>query len=84
MITKYKPFMNIPLGAFIIEEIENRKWSQEELAHIMGVSLKIVNELVVGNQEITEEMACLLGKALGQSSNYWLNLYNNYLFRKLY
>ena len=83
MITKHTPFMNIPPGEFIKEELEEKDWSQEDLAEIMGVSPKTVSKLINNLQAITPEIARLLSKAFDQPLNYWLNLYNNYILREL-
>ena len=83
MITKYTPFKNIPPGEFIKEELEERDWSQEDLAEVMGVSPKTVSKLINNLQAITPEIARLLSKAFDQPLNYWLNLYNNYILREL-
>lgn len=81
MGAKRKPFLNIGPGEFIKEEIEFRNWKQEDLADILGVSLKSVNQLIKNKQSITIEMARLLSKAFGQSPQYWINLDTNYRLR---
>lgn len=77
-----KPFMNIGPGEFIKEELEFRHWSQEDLADVLSVSLKTVNHLINHKQSITLDMARLLGKAFGQSPQYWINLDANYRLRE--
>ncbi len=78
---KYKPLLNIVPGEFIKEELESRNWRQEDLAEILGISLKSVNKLVKNKQSLSVETARLLGKAFGQSSQYWMNLDTNYRLR---
>ena len=73
MVVKYKPFLNIGPGEFIKEELEARNWRQEDLASILGVSLKSVNKLIQNKQSITIEMAKLLSRAFGQSPQYWID-----------
>lgn len=73
--------MNIGPGEFIKEELDARNWRQEDLADILGVSLKSVNQLIQNKQSITIEMAKLLSRAFGQSPQYWLNLDSNYRLR---
>ncbi|MBU4486605.1 MAG: HigA family addiction module antidote protein, partial [Candidatus Delongbacteria bacterium] len=75
---KLKPFINIPVGEFIKDELEFRGWNQEDLANIMDTSLKTVNQIIKGKQGITVQTAIKLGTIFGQSPEYWLNLYNTY------
>jgi len=81
MAKKKNPYMNIGPGAFIKEELETRNWRQEDLAEILGLSLKSVNLLIKNKQSITVKTAKLLGKAFGQAPQYWLNLDANYRLR---
>jgi len=81
MLNRLKPFLNIGPGEFIKEELELRNWRQEDLAEILGLSLKSVNKLLQNKQAITLETARLLSKAFGQSPQYWINLDTNYRLR---
>lgn len=81
MITKNTPFINIGPGEFIKEELKVRNWRQEDLAEILGISLKSVNKLIKNKQSITIETATILSKAFGQSPQYWINLDTNYRLR---
>lgn len=78
---EYKPRLNIGPGEFIKEELESRNWRQEDLAEILGISLKSVNKLIKNKQSISIETARLLSKAFGQSPQYWMNLDTNYRLR---
>ena len=81
MAIKDTPYINIGPGEFIKEELEVRNWRQEDLAEILGISLKTVNQLIKNKQTITIETAKLLSKAFGQSPQYWINLDSNYRLR---
>jgi HTH-type transcriptional regulator/antitoxin HigA len=81
MIKKYKPYLNIGPGAFIKEELKARNWRQEDLAEIIGMSLKSINQVIKNKQAITVETAQLLSKAFGQSPQFWLALDANYRLR---
>lgn len=52
--------------------------SQNELARIMGVSARRVNEIVHGRRAITADSAVRLGKATGMTPYYWLALQADY------
>lgn len=82
MAAKYKPFINIGPGFYIEEELESRGWSKGDLATILGMSQTPVSEMIHNKRPITFETAKLLGKAFGQSPQYWLNLYTNYRLRE--
>jgi len=69
-----KPFINISPGIVIKDELEALGWSQDDLAQIMGMSLKAVNEILNDKVTITVETARLLGKAFGTSAEIWINL----------
>lgn len=75
---RLKPFINIPVGEFIKDEMEYRGWNQEDLANIIGTTPKTVNQIINGKQGITVTTAIKLGETFGQSPEYWLNLYNSY------
>ena len=77
------PFLNIGPGEFVKEELEVRGWNQEDLADIIGVSLKTVNKIIKNKQSITIDTARLLSQAFGQSAQYWMNLDTNYRLREL-
>jgi HTH-type transcriptional regulator/antitoxin HigA len=81
MANKYIPFLNIGPGEFIKEELETRNWKQEDLAEILGMSLKSVNKLIMNKQAITTVTAKLLSRVFGQSPQYWMNLDTNYRLR---
>jgi HTH-type transcriptional regulator/antitoxin HigA len=81
MVEEHNPYMNIGPGEFIKEELDIRNWKQEDLADILGISLKSVNKLMKNKQAITIETAKLLSKAFGQSAQYWASLDTNYRLR---
>jgi len=76
-----RPFINIGPGETIKDELETLGWSQDDLARIMGMSLKAVNEIINDKTAITVDTAKLLGKAFGTSAEMWLNLDTAYRLR---
>lgn len=60
-------------GDYIKEELDKIGWQQQDLADVMGVSMKHVSELLNKKKGITFETAILLSQALGYSVEYWLN-----------
>ncbi len=65
-------------GLIIQQELEERGWTQADLAQILGKTEGKVSEIIRGRREITAEMAQLLGSAFGTSPALWLNLETNY------
>lgn len=76
-----KPFMNIPPGDFIREELESRDWKQEDLAQIVDLSPKHVSRIITGTDSISQDVAARLASAFGQSAEYWMNLEAQYRAR---
>lgn len=81
-IKDLKPFKIYAPGYFIQEQMDVREWNQTDLAEVLGLSVKTVNQLIQGKQAITLETARLLGEAFGQSPQYWMNLETNYRIQK--
>ena len=65
-------------GEFLREELEERGWTQEEFAAIIGRPTTLVNQIVLGKRAITPEAAAEIGAALGVDAQYWLNLESAY------
>ena len=69
-------------GIILLEEfLEPMGISQNKLARTMNVPSGRINEIVKGKRSITAETSLLLGKALGMSEKFWLNLQVDYDFR---
>jgi HTH-type transcriptional regulator/antitoxin HigA len=81
MVIKHKPFINIGTGDIIKDELEVLNWTQEDLANIMGMSKKGINEIITNKSTITIETAKLLSKSLGPSPQFWINADTNYRLR---
>jgi len=67
-----------PPGDLLREELEERGWTQGDLAEILGVSQRLVSEIATGKRTITRETARRLGAAFGTSAQFWLNLESAY------
>lgn len=63
-----------PPGEFIRDELEERGWTQRDLAEVLGRPLQTVNQIINGRKCITPETAVELAAALGTSPELWLNL----------
>lgn len=65
-------------GHYIKEEMEERDWSQRDLAFILGVSEQAVNPIVNGKRGISPEMAKALGEAFDVPAEFFANLQQAY------
>ena len=69
-------------GEMIKDEIMARGLIQKELAHQMGVSYTVFNEILNGKRPVTTECALLLEAALGTDANIWMSLQTDYNLQK--
>lgn len=72
-----------PPGEFIRDELEERGWTQADLAKIMGRPLPVINLIISGKKSITPETATELASAFGTSPEFWLNLENAFRLSKI-
>ncbi len=65
-------------GVHLAEMLEELGITQYRLARTMGVSPRRINEIVHGRRTVTADTALRIGKALGMTPEYWLNLQRMY------
>ena len=68
-------------GRILQREIDDRGWTQKDLAVIMSRPPQAINEIIRGTKQITPETARELAAALGTSAEFWTNLETNYRLR---
>lgn len=68
------PAEAFPPGEYLKGELEERGWTQEEFASIIGRPAAVVNQIISGKRGISPETAREIGAALGTSAIYWMNL----------
>ncbi|TSA11314.1 MAG: addiction module antidote protein, HigA family [Comamonadaceae bacterium] len=76
-----RPVNNLPAvhpGEFLRETLEELGLTQSAFAEVIGVSPMRVSHLLKGDRPVTAELALRLGRALGQTPQYWLNLQTSY------
>jgi addiction module HigA family antidote len=61
-------------GEYLKEMLEELEVSQSAFADTIGVSPMRISHVINGSRPVTAELALLIGKAFGQSPEYWLNL----------
>ena len=62
-----------PPGDTIRDLMEERDWSQAELARRLGFSAKHLNQLVKGKTSLTRDTALGLERVLGSTAGFWLS-----------
>lgn len=65
-------------GHYIKEEMEERGWSQRDLAFILGVSEQAINPILNGKRGVSPEMAKALGEAFDVPAEFFANLQQAY------
>lgn len=64
-------------GLVLKDELEEIGATQSQLASLIGVLPKTINEICRGKRGISAEIARKLSQSLGASPGFWLNLQNN-------
>ncbi|HEY9652950.1 MAG TPA: HigA family addiction module antitoxin [Coleofasciculaceae cyanobacterium] len=62
-----------PPGDTIADLLEERDWTQAQLAERLGYTTKHVSQLINGKAPIGEETALKLERVLGSTAGFWLN-----------
>lgn len=65
-------------GVYIKEEMDEREWSQRDLAFILGCSEQAINPILNGKRGISPEMAKALGLAFDVPAEFFANLQQAY------
>jgi HTH-type transcriptional regulator/antitoxin HigA len=72
VLQTFTPDWISPPGDTIADLIEEREWSQADLAKRLGYTTKHVSLLINGKAPITEETALKLENVLGSTAGFWL------------
>lgn len=68
----YQPDWVSPPGDTLLDIIEERDWTQSELAQRLGYTTKHVNQLIKGKVPLTEDAAIRLERVVGSTVGFWL------------
>ena len=68
----FSPDWTSPPGDTISDILEERGWTQVELADRLGYTPKHVSQLINGKATITDDTAVRLERVLGSSASFWL------------
>ncbi len=72
-LTSFTPNWVSPPGDTIADLLEERDWTQAQLAERLGYTSKHVSQLINGKAPIGEETALKLERVLGSTAGFWLN-----------
>ena len=78
MTTPHNGLPAIHPGEFLRETLDELGLTQAAFANALGISPMRVSYLLKGDRPVTAELALRLGRALGQTPQYWLNLQTAY------
>lgn len=73
-VSERMPAEAFPPGEYLQDELDERGWTQEEFAAIIGRPPAVVNQIISGKRGVSPETAREIGAALGTSAIYWMNL----------
>ena len=62
-----------PPGETILDLMNEKAWTQIELAQKLGYTLKQLKLMIEGKVSLTEDTALRLEQVLGSTVNFWLN-----------
>lgn len=65
-------------GEYVREMLEDIGMSQAAFAKSIGVSPMRISHLVREERPVTAELALRLGRAFGQSAQYWMDIQSTY------
>ncbi|HSN53770.1 MAG TPA: HigA family addiction module antitoxin [Candidatus Sulfomarinibacteraceae bacterium] len=68
------PARAVAPGVIVRRELDERGWTQDDLAKIMDRPVQAISEIVSGKKQITPETALGLAAAFGTSAEMWLEL----------
>ncbi len=71
-VTSFTPNWVSPPGETIADLLEERGWTQADLAHRLSFTSKHVNELVQGKAALSADAASRLATVLGSTAGFWL------------
>lgn len=77
-LADFAPDWIVTPGDTIADMLEERGWTQAELAKRTGYTTKHINQLLKGDAAITQETAGKLEKVLGGSVRFWTSLESQY------
>src|SRR2546423_4724151 len=73
-MANHRPAEVFPAGEYLKDMLEERGWTQNDLAEVMGRSPMLVSDIISAKRAITPETARGLADALDTSPELWMRL----------
>ena len=77
-LAEFAPDWVVTPGDTIADLLEERGWTQADLANRTGFTKKHIFQLLRGEAPITQETAAKLEKVLGSTARFWISLDTQY------
>ena len=77
-VAEYKDIVAFHPGYYIADIITDMKISQAEFATRMGITVKVLSQLINGQVDISNDLAKKFSVMMGTSAEVWINLQNTY------
>lgn len=77
-LSSIRPAQVFPPGYFIKDQLEQRQWSQNELAEVLGITPRHLSQVMNGESPLSYDLAIQLGQVFDTSAQLWSNLYLSY------
>lgn len=77
-LSNLRPAQVFPPGYFIKDQLEQREWTQNELAEVLGITPRHLSQVMSGESALGYELAIQLGQVFDTSPQLWSNLYLSY------
>ncbi len=75
---QFKPDIAIPPGETLKEVLEHQNLKQVDFCKRLGVSEKMISQIINGLAPITPQIAFKFESVLGIPASFWINLESNY------
>jgi HTH-type transcriptional regulator/antitoxin HigA len=69
-----RPARPVAPGRILRRELDERGWTQQDLARIVDRPPQVINQIVQGKKQITPDTAIEFAQAFGTSAEFWTNL----------
>ena len=77
-VAEYKDIVAFHTEYYIADILTDMKISQAEFATRMGITVKVLRQLINGQVDISNDLAKKFSVMMGTSAEVWLNLQNTY------